>query len=123
MVRSIKTLLVIALFCVVNVAADWPNSECLNSGTFNCQDQGRRLCINNPVCAGSSCYNCYSTPTIPALVCFVKEGQTCEPVNPLDCGPKSADARCVAVGMNCVCEDTVATSGNCDFTSCKQKAP
>ena len=100
--------------------APWPNSKCLPKGTWQCIEQGARICNTQRTNCSGDCYVCIGNTTVPAKMCFVQEGSECEPLAPYICGAKLPDGHCVKSGTDCFCETAVnqATIGQCEFTSC-----
>jgi hypothetical protein len=117
-----------ALLMMVNVtviAADpIPNSDCLDTGSWECIRQARRLCNWGPgTCTEHDCVGCNDGPdTLPAKMCFMSEQTNpCYPGSTeVICSIHYGTAECVVEEgtEDCICEVTAPPSGTCKFTSC-----
>ena len=101
--------------------ADIENAECKPVGSYQCHHQGERKCTrleNENGSCGGSCYECLGTTTYPPKMCFYKEGSSCPPLAPVNCGTKHPGT-CKKSGMDCLCEFNITvTDGTCTFSSC-----
>ncbi len=98
-----------------------PKATCLPKGTWQCIEQGTRVCNWNKTTCEGQCTVCVGNTTVPEHMCFMHETDECPPAAPYVCGVRFDNASCVKVDGNCICKTAIIppmSDGECTFSSC-----
>ena len=113
-------------FAAALAAQPWiQNSQCLNTGKWLCNYQGKREC-NWKVqgnCTNNTCILCNIGPSsLPSAMCFMSDGSSCQQGGSLvTCARRYPTSKCVPQPKpysGCTCQGLSPYSGYCVFTNC-----